>query len=47
MEEYLGILITHNADVTNIICQPMFINRTIKAIPNMNNVRSINSPVAI
>ena len=40
MEEYLGILITHNNDGTFRMSRPFLIDRIIEAIPGMKDARS-------
>ena len=46
MEEYMGILITHNKYGTYMISQPHLIDRTINLVPSMKYARSANTPTA-
>lgn len=44
MEEYLGIMIAHNADGSYRMSQPHLIDRIIDSIQGMSDVRSAKSP---
>ena len=46
MEEYLGILVTHNDDGSYLMSQPFLIERIIYSIPAMVDARSAESPHA-
>ena len=44
MDEYLGILITHNKDGSYRMLQPHLINRIIQSVPSMKDARSATTP---
>ena len=44
MEEYLGIMITHNEDGSYRMSQPSLINRIIYSISGMSDAQSAKSP---
>ena len=46
MEEYIGILITHNVDGTYMMSQPHLIDRIISSVPSMKDARSATTSVA-
>ena len=46
MEEYLGILITHNEDGTYRMSQPHLIDRIISSVPSMKDARSATTPAS-
>ena len=45
MEEYLGIMISHNDDGSYRMSQPLLIDRIIESVPIMADARSSKSPV--
>ena len=46
MEEYSGILITHNEEGTYILSKPHLIDRIIKSVPSLKDTRSATTPAA-
>ena len=44
MEEYLGIMISHNNDGSYQMSQPLLIDRIIESIPGMVDARSFKTP---
>ena len=44
MEEYLGIMISHNNDGSYEMSQPLLIDRIIESIPGMVDARSFKTP---
>ena len=47
MEEYLGILITHEENGNYRMSQPLLIDRIIKSVPSMQGVKSAKTPTAV
>ena len=45
MEEYLGILMTHNKDGTYIMSQPHLIDTIVNLVPSIKDARSANTLV--